>query len=92
MTYYIYDVDGYVNDFATVSGMAEFMEFLEKEGLQETEFFVQEGFCLNPVELRTALVGLQNHPMSGSVKEILDEFIDTLTHCSEIAILYDGVS
>ena len=88
MTFYIYDVNGYVSDYASTRGAMELDRFLEAQDNEILQFFVDEGYYPDPAELLSVLKGLT--PRDETVRATLLELWKTLKCCKEIVIVTNG--
>ena len=86
MSYFLANEDGYVADFATNSGLAEFAEWAEKQGGPLADF-IERGETEDPAALAGALAKLQTTGDNESIRKAL---LEAARNSVKILILTDG--
>ncbi len=89
MSYYLYDVDGYVADGPSITGLEELRPVLESAGPTSREF-VENGETLQLELLLEELSNIET-PKNPSVAHSLKALIAAAAKASVILILTDGV-
>jgi hypothetical protein len=90
MSNQVYDVDGFVDDFATNKGTTDYFNYLRGLNDPYLEKFVEEGWDLVPEALLETLEELD--PPRGEIKEVHEKFKESLMKCSGIVIISDGLN
>ena len=90
MGYYLYDENGYVDDFATTKGASDLMAFLKGLEIPGLQKLVEEGWDLIPEAILEELEDV--NPPAGEVKDTLDIFKKNLKKCKGIVIISDGLN
>jgi len=88
--YCAYDVNGYVGDIGTATGLFDFMRWCA--GTEDFELinFSEEGKAIVPEALLEALQMYE--PPKGDIKEVYDALLMVLPKCKEIVVISDGLN
>lgn len=90
MSYQLYDVNGYVGDLATTSGLQELREFVEKTDNEVVFAFLRIGAGLMTKELIDGIKNLK--PREANVRETVENLAKMIGSCRLIAIISDGLN
>ena len=90
MSYFVYDENGYVGDFATTKGLNDFMKWCESIPDIDLQDFVEKGMAIFPLALRETL--REYDPPLGEIKKTYDNFIELLPKCKGIVMISDGIN
>ena len=90
MSYYVYDENGYVGDFATTKGLSEFMKWCESIEDIEIRDFAENGMYIYPMALYESLEVVD--PPAGDIQKTYDNFMDLLPSCTGIVMISDGAN
>jgi hypothetical protein len=90
MSYYVYDENGYVGDFATTKGLDDFMKWCETIEDIEVREFAENASHIHPEALHESFEVYD--PPEGDIKKTYDNFLSILPKCKGIVIVSDGVN
>lgn len=90
MTYSLYDAEDYIGDVATITGLDELRKFVEKNKMEKTLTFLDEGNTEDMDEVIEELSKIKSD--DENVASTITNLIDLLGKCDEIAIINDGTS
>ena len=90
MSYQLYDSNGYVGDLATITGLNELADYLLSFNVVVITKFMDEG---DSTEIGKLTKALKKIPASDDkdIQDTLDNLINLLGKCEEIAIISDGI-
>jgi hypothetical protein len=88
MSYYIYDENGYVGDFATTKGLDDFMKWCEGVEDIDVSGFAEEGMSVYPDALKESLELYD--PPEGDIKKTYDNLLKLIPECQGVVIISDG--
>lgn len=89
MSYYLFDVNGYVGDLASIRGLRELREVLSEKG-KEIDVFLDEGCSEKLLVLREELLSIDK-PDNKDVASTLKNLLFLIKKCTDIAIISDGL-
>lgn len=90
MGFYLYDEDGYVDDFATIKGANDLFTYLKGLDIPGLRKLVNDGWDVYPEALLEELEEV--NPPAGEVKDTLDIFKENLKKCKGIVIISDQIN
>jgi hypothetical protein len=90
MSYQLYDSNGYVGDLATNTGLDQLSNYLLSFKVKAISKFINQGESLN---INRLIKSLKKIPASDDkdIQNTLDNLINLLGKCEEIAIISDGI-
>ena len=88
MSYSLYDIGGWVGDIATSKGLADLTERMKKEKTVSSLFHF--GWTSEPEKIAHALSKITVRKRD--VKLTVDNLIDLLNKCKEVAVISDGLN
>lgn len=87
MSYGLYDSTGPIAEFASIGGLRDFRVWVEKQGVNELQWFIDEGFTRSPKKLASAIAGLTPSTL---VKEQYVTLLEAAHRAEDLLILSDG--
>ncbi len=90
MSYYVYDENGYVGDFATTKGLNDFMKWAESTEDGELVALAENAMYIFPMAIKESLEAFD--PPLGEIKDTYDNFLELLPKCQGIVIISDGLN
>ena len=90
MTYYIRDVEDYVDDFTTIAGLEELRKYATQRKMYHLLGFLDKGAALITEALMNEVK--EAKPASKDLRETFEGLIDILERCELVAIIQDGVN
>jgi len=92
MAYYLYDVNGYVADCASITGLYQLRVAIEEDGNPHLVDFINAGTSLITHELISGLVKLaKKHKEGTDVRDIVDNMLEAIEKSELVIIISDGV-
>jgi hypothetical protein len=91
MSFAIYDVNGFVGDLATNTGMAELARFIEaQEEMPDAKEFIKKGAAL----ITDFLVGdfQDMEPKKETVQQTITNFLELVEKADTVVIISDGLN
>ncbi len=93
MSFSIYDVNGFVGDFATTTGLSELSRFIEEQegqSMEDAKGFLQMGGALITNDL---IDGFRiAAPRKDTIRETVTNLVELLEKCDTVAIISDGLN
>jgi len=87
--YYIYDVNGYVDDFATQTTINDIRDIAISKRIKALINFFDEGYYTNLKELEESLNSIE-WPEIDFIRATVEGLKNSLFRCKEIIIIHDA--
>ena len=87
--YSIFDTDGWVDDFATLTTMYDVQEIARLNNLTQLRDFFELGYSVDLIKLAEEVEKF-DWPVIDFIKETMDAFAKTVRLSDEIVIIHDG--
>lgn len=89
MSYYLYDINGYLGDLATNTGLQDLSEFIEMKGNKATNGLIELGSSLITDDLVNGLKALV--PEEASIRATLKSLIAMVNRAELVVIINNGI-
>lgn len=89
MSYQLYDVNGYVGDLATTTGLQDLSDFIMKKGTKAPKGLMELGSSLITTDLVNGLKMLA--PEEASVKTTLKNLVSMVNKAELVVIINNGI-
>lgn len=89
MSYQLYDVNGYLGDMATTTGLRDLREFIETKGNKATKGLMELGSSLITDDLIAGLKALV--PEDAEVRTTLKNLVSMVNKAELVVIINNGI-
>ena len=90
MSYAIHDINGFIGDLATNSGLKALSDFIQEDGSDQIKELFEQGTIEASDELIDDLESLPE-PDNADVADTLRNLIDLVKNCEDIVIISSGI-